>query len=936
MNSLHRFFYFSSVCVASNQIIQIIGDNKEIVSLRCPISTNNLGAESWLSNLEIEVRSTLKSSFNYTMAYIQDKNLSSTLLWPEIYSKLPLTLPKQICLLIAQAIRTKYLEIIIVKNPRAIRSFSEQTNQNISMLSDLLNAEKSINHSSGLKYFLLYELEARDFERKLINESVSSLKEFDWICFAKYEYDELNENLNVRQFMHKCQYEFEDLGEHIYVSRELLPYKLAQNIWMALDGKYGIYSQCKDPFYSWQNFEAFALMTGGYLVSIPCTITMNTKAISRILIGIALSGCYSRFQNLDCLKIDCLDFFFKSMKTLKDILRNKKGSNCSFLGKSLKLHNQIKFPCFVTVSKQFDSSKQILFNSDMRSISISKPNLFIMARIYLLVENFLNFIDLGNQLAEAFTELKNILPSASCYDFSYQSMKSLIKFASVLRKNSKESERIVIIRSLGHMYLPRLLDSDKDSYYRIMRSVFRDHEFTDLREINSGAKDDSDMFNILSFAQNMILFGETGCGKSSLIKRFSSKMKAKTVFINPSGLNPVMILGYFNHGTYVPGILEIIMHDTSESLLAVFDGSFNGWTFDIINAFIGDGLVLNNGKKVSSRSGLRLVLEMESLRAVSPACIPLFNLIHVKRDWSWKDEFCIFFKGLEERDQSYKGDIHVFEYLLEIYLKNLFEILQQAKTFSSEKTLVRSFFSHFSTFCNIMLPSPLDDASRIENIIQYCIIWSCYTAIFNTDKIVFRHKFIEMIRTINSNCSLSALITFNQSLDLLDVDYNVDKNIWVAKTIFNLIEEKVIFHSKAFLKTNQNILITGPIGYGKSYFSMNSVKGLDESFITFSTSAVRDVSGHHIHDFLNKALIPSVKMDIFVPANDKKLIIFVDDIQISQHGSNNTLCEFLYSLIDRQGYWSSSSCFLFCRSLHNRLTLGMKWQRESHLRMKGK
>lgn len=892
------------------EICQIIGAHKETITLDNAINTKSLSAESWLVALQNELQATLRSMFRVNLAFIQESDLSSNILWQQIYELLPKTAPKQVCLLLAQTMRTKLLETIIIKNPRAVRIFSQQTAKTILRLAELLSSNLKADQKWAIKNFLLYEIESRDFEQSLLNASVSSLKDFLWISFPKYEMDRNSKNLFVRQYMNRCPYEFEYQGEQMYVSNIFLPSNLAHNIWLASTQKYNINLQCADPAFSWQSYKAFSVMTGGFLFSIPCSAFITSKTLTKVMIGLAISGCYVRFQNLDLLKKECIDYMFQGLKSLKEILQNKKGLSVSFLGRNLRV-NDAKFPCFMTLSENPKmESDRLFFNLNMRQLVVSKPSISAVAKIYFLQEDFTHFYELGNQISSLFIQLSSILPKTTFYDFSSQSLKCLVRLAARLRMNSVEPERHSLVRALCLMYLPRILDSDKDSFFVSLRSVFSSNAIRFFEDISKSIEQDpvSNLSLLIKSGHHLIVYGEKGSGKSQVINKLSNSLRAKTFFINPSGLGIAALLGDFDRGTYLPSILETILNYQSEISITVIDGSFHLWIVDMINALLGDGLILQNGKTLQMGPNSRLIMEMEDVHYLSPSTIGLFSLSYVQNDWSYDKEFRFWSSSLKNSNCTYKTTIPSILPLVKEYAKGTSMLLLGVKTSLDERTLIQCLFSYLSTFFEAFLTDDIvSNKSKIGNIIQYCVLWALYPAVLQGDKNIFKYKYTDLVKSINPHSTLLLLLNSHKSLDLFDIEYNLVTNRWEIIEKVGLMEERVIYHSQLFLKTNRNIILIGPVGSGKSHLALKVLKDLDDSFISFSTSDSPGSSIQGMQNFLNRVLVLNESNDRFIPSSDKRLVMFVDDVQFSRDGFDSTLGEFMYSLIDRQGYWSSTS-----------------------------
>jgi hypothetical protein len=352
----------------------------------------------------------------------------------------------------------------------------------------------------------------------------------------------------------------------------------------------------------------------------------------------------------------------------------------------------------------------------------------------------------------------------------------------------------------------------------------------------------------------------------------------------------------------------MILNYQSEISITVIDGSFNVWIVDVINALLGDGQILQNGKTLRMGPNSRLILEMEDVQQLSPSTIGLFTLAYMQNDWSYDKEFRSWCSCLNNSNFTYKTTIPLILPLVKEYAKGASMLLLSLKTSLDERTSIQCLFSYLSTFFEAFLTHDIEsNKSKIGNIIQYCVLWAIYPAVSHGDKDIFKHKYTDLVKTINPYSALLSLLNSHKSLDLFDIDYNLVTNRWETRDKVGLMEERVLFHSQLFIKANRNIVLMGPVGSGKSHLVLKMLKDLDDSFISFSTSDSPGSSIQSMQNFLNRVLVLNESNDRFMPTSDKRLVMFVDDVQFSLDGFDSTLGEFIYSLIDRQGYWSSTS-----------------------------
>ena len=176
-------------------------------------------------------------------------------------------------------------------------------------------------------------------------------------------------------------------------------------------------------------------------------------------------------------------------------------------------------------------------------------------------------------------------------------------------------------------------------------------------------------------------------------------------------------------------------------------------------------------------------------------------------------------------------------------------------------------------------------------------------------------RFIHFLKQFSPQCQLIRLIDQQKQSKLSDFDFCLNSFEWMqlnqGSCMEHFIEKTkvIVYH---LIKQRQNVLLHGYTGMKKTSTALSVMGNLPNDFLVHSVPLLPQTTGSHLQSYLNRILVqdPSIKTR-YVPANDSQLLVFIDDLQISESkkSSNRPFWEFLRTFMDKSGYWSNSSSY---------------------------
>lgn len=875
-----------------------------------------------MARLDSEIRETLTADFKKTYKYIENANYSSGALWKEIYENLPFEIPGQICLALARSQRCNIMETVIVRNPRALKVILDQIKENLKSLSKrLYSADYQARlHQGNLTQFVMFELESRDWLQDLTKKNVCSLKDYDWLKGLRYQCEDISKDLHVKQFLYKLPYGFEYLGFDYGSPTGIFPEAIFHNIWVASASKLGFLTHSDDMQYQKEAFRTYSNALGYRMFNVRCTRFVNPKVLSRALLGIAVSGCFAHLENVNLLDGESLDFLSQSITNLREIAGKKEGLNVSFLGRVIRIPGRIRFPVFVSTSKDFAQDDRNLgfLKTTMRSMELFSVEPTTYCQYLLFLSGYVRYFDLGKKLSRVFSDIPSLLSGIRFYDFSISAMRTIILMSTKKREHventGSNSNEEYLLRALFLYYLPRLHKSDKDPFISALANIFGIELSDDF--ISYGNSDrETLLIQMVQHELNVVVLGDAGVGKTTLLRAVAKDLGAEFRSVSAAAVGKDMVLGLYESSSYVPGILENISNSQHSLIFLVFDGPIESWCSEVIDAFLGDGCIVPNGKQLSLTSKLRVIWETQDFSNADPRIFGNFGMIHINTKIAWSDITKLWVENIK-----IQGSFHPLYRLtdkilaiFEHYTSEVYTVTKEMRKNLPIKTLVSSALSLFEAIYTENV-TKMAEPNTLHSVIQYALLCTFCPIISGADQKGFEIHFADLVKQLDPYGPLTQFLETNPSCRLHRLELDISHMVWKLSLPGSTSWWETC--AQYLIKAKIPVLLTGPIGSRKTTTLTKIKAQMEEDFLCYTESMLPGSNPRKIGEYFNRILVPDENGSRYIPANNKNLITFLDDVNIAQPSTGEDYCmwEFIRGVIGTGAYWANATS---CRHIEN-------------------
>ncbi|XP_063775387.1 uncharacterized protein LOC134910927 [Pseudophryne corroboree] len=399
--------------------------------------TTDLGA--WLSKLHSNIRSSLN---NKIYEVIEDINQGMSIdEWTQKY-------PTQVSVLGLLYLWTRDFESSISEVRQDRKAQSRTLKKYFTMaikLSSvtakgyLKNIEEPISQLQRLKleHMIMQVLYLRDVMDVIFSHKVREAADFNWKrttrFYLKKKDGTLRHELHILdvQYVYGCEF----YGAKIPLIMNPITEKCFLKISQILQQRSGVIIQGEHGVGKTETIKGLSYVLGNFLVLFTCSPMTDISAISRVLNGTALEGCWSCFDDFHLLPDHAVPVFMHSARSLYDSLKAKLPKMTLQDGCKIAAHPDSCL--FLTVSRsgfqRLPNDVQAIF----RTISLVVPDHTVLLKAKLTSLGFKSAKALATRLQLISELLKEQLSEEYHRHFSLQSMVEVIYWANQKRQMEK-------------------------------------------------------------------------------------------------------------------------------------------------------------------------------------------------------------------------------------------------------------------------------------------------------------------------------------------------------------------------------------------------------------------------------------------------------------------------------------------------------------------
>ncbi|XP_041842513.1 dynein heavy chain 2, axonemal [Melanotaenia boesemani] len=799
------------------------------------------------------------------------------------------------------------------------------------------------------------EVHARDVVDKLAKAGCNDVNAFEWLSQLRlyWEKDKLeNHDCIIRQTNTHFKYGYEYLGNSGRLVITLLTDRCYMTLTTALHLHRGGSPKGPAGTGKTETVKDLGKALGMYVIVVNCSEGLDYKSMGRMYSGLAQTGAWGCFDEFNRINIEVLSVVAQQILSILSALSAAE-SQLQFEGQNIRLVPTCGI--FITMNPGYAGRTELPDNlkSMFRPISMVVPDSTLIAEILLFGEGFNNCKALAKKVFTLYSLAVQQLSKQDHYDFGLRALTSLLRYAGKKRRSSPNfPDEEILLMAMKDMNVAKLTSADLPLFNGITHDLFRSVEtpvidYGKLKEAIEVELCQSGLqvtpFTITKVIQlyetknsrhSSMLVGKTGSAKSVTWRTLQNALTAlnhkkepgfqlvQVYPLNPKSMNLGELYGENNLSSneWTDGALSSLMRSACadkkpDEKWIVFDGPVDTLWIESMNSVMDDNKVLTliNGERISLPEQVSLLFEVENLAMASPATVSRCGMVYNDyTDLGWKP---FVQSWLEKR---HKAEMNHLKQLFDKYLEST---LNFKKTNCKELipiTELNGVASLCRLYDSLATPSNGVNTSDTENLGRVVELWFIFSLIWSICASVDedgRKKMDKFLREMEG--------TFPPKDTVYEYYVDSKNKMWAcfedklpkgwcynATAPFYKIMVPTVDTVRynllvmALVLSHYPVLLTGPVGTGKTSVAQGVLQGLDNKWTALTINMSSQITSGNIQAIVESRTEKRTK-GVLVPAGGKQLLCFLDDLNLPAQdlfGSQPPL-ELLRFWID-YGFWN--------------------------------
>ncbi|KAM9425745.1 dynein axonemal heavy chain 2 [Pholidichthys leucotaenia] len=797
------------------------------------------------------------------------------------------------------------------------------------------------------------EVHAQDVIDKLTKAGCNDVNAFEWLSQLRlyWEKDKDGHDCIIRQARSQFMYGYEYLGNSGRLVITPLTDRCYMTLTTALHLHRGGFPIGPAGTGKTETVKDLGKALGQYVIVVNCSEGLDYKSMERMHSGLAQTGAWGCFEEFNCINIEVLSVVAKQILSILTALSARQ-SKMHFAGQHINLVSTCGF--FITMNPGYACRTELPDNlkSMFRPVSMVVPDSSMIAEILLFAEGFNNCKVLAKKVFTLCSLAVQQLSKEDHYDFGLRALTSLLHYAGRKRRSCPNiPDEEILLMAVKETNIAKLSSADLHLFSCIIQDLFPNVEtpvmdYGKLKEatkaelLQSGLQVTTftmtkviQLYETKNSRHSTMLVGKTGSGKSVTWRMLQKALTAlhhngepgfqvvQEYLLNPKAMSLGELFGENDLSTneWTDGVLSSLMRtagtdEKPDEKWIVFDGPVDTLWIESMNSVMDDNKVLTliNGERISMPEQVSLLFEVENLQMASPTTVSRCGMVfNDYSDLGWRPFVQSWL------DKRHKAEVMHLKSLFDKYIETTLRFKRSnckeliPITELNGVTSLCNLYDSLATSSNGISTSDSDTLGRMVQLwFVFSLIWSICASVDDDGRKKMDTFLREMEGTFPAKDTVYEYYVNPKTKSWASFEIKIPKG-WrynafapfhkiMVPTVDTVCYNLLV---KSLLLNQYPVLLTGPVGSGKTSVAQNVLQGLDSKWMALTINMSSQTTSDNIQAIVGSRLEKRTK-SLFVPAGGKLLLCFLDDLNMPAHdlfGSQPPL-ELLRFWID-YGFW---------------------------------
>jgi dynein heavy chain len=918
-------------------IISAVGE--ETVKLTKPLVLQGK-VESYLMDTIGAMTSTMRAVLKASVATYQTKPREQWLVDE----------PNQVVLVTTQIVWTteiiRALEAVGRGERDALRKYRDKQKGQIDRLIDLVCGDLTKALRQKIMVLITLDTHALDVTDALIKEDVASVTHFRWQSQLRYRWDEQEDTCVTNICDAAFRYGYEYLGNGPRLVITALTDRIYITASQSLHLKLGCAPAGPAGTGKTETTKDLASQLGKACYVFNCSDQMDYKGMGNIFKGLAASGSWGCFDEFNRLVPEVLSVCSQQFSAVLSSIRE---AAKTFTVEGVTLSLDPTCGVFITMNPGYLGRTELpeTLKTLFRPITVVVPDLAQICENMLMAEGFKQAKLLARKFTTLYALLRDLLSKQDHYDWGLRAIKSVLMVAGAFKRAEPQIEEAdLLMRALRDSNLAKIPTEDVPVFMGLIGDLFpgtsvprrRDLELEKaVRDVCQDKAQWPDLAGraltpeegfmlkvvqldeLLVIRHSVFIIGTSGTAKSAvwatLAKAWTKMGRPTTVRdLNPKSITANELYGYVELATreWKDGLLSNIMRELAsvpdtDPKWIILDGDLDTNWIESMNSVMDDNriLTLASNERIPLHPHMRLIFEIRDLKYASPATVSRAGIIFMSESQQWLSYVKSWIAARVQDSPEQQA------LLLELFGKYVPETIRHlVKNFKHVVPVLP--FNMVQSLCHL-LEGLLDGVAAkerlnslsLETYFVFAAVWAFGSALNKKDNVDYRVHFSDWWKDEYKGVKFPGrssvfdvfvdpeqghrFVQWRSIVEEIEFDSRETEmssvNVPIAETT------SVAYFMRQLMDRRRPVMLVGNAGCGKTALAMGLLQKLIKE--NKDTLMSVNISLNYYTDSmtLQRSLEDPLEKKAgrsFGPPGNKKLVYFVDDLNMPMLDAYNT------------------------------------------------